>query len=54
MLAKLHILTGSMNAALRAHSHVLVLLPDAGAVAGGGEPQNVLRALLLFANSPRV
>ena len=54
MLAKLHILTGSMNAALRAHSHVLVLVPDAGAAAGGGEPQNVLRALLLFANSPRV
>ena len=46
MLAKLHILTGSMNAALRAHNHVLVLLPDAGAVSSAGEPQNVLRALL--------
>ncbi|NCV23279.1 MAG: hypothetical protein EBV45_15225, partial [Chloroflexi bacterium] len=35
-----------MNAALRAHSHVLVLLPDANAVAAKGEAQEVLRALL--------
>lgn len=46
MLAKLNIHTGSTNAAFRRHSHVLMVLPDAQAVAGEGEPQRVLRALL--------
>jgi len=46
MLARLQSHTGSMNAALRVHSHVLVLLPDVNAVAAEGESQRVLRALL--------
>ena len=46
MLARLQTHTGSIDAALRAHGHVLVLVPDATAVAADGEAQRALRALL--------
>ncbi len=46
MLAKLNIHAGSTNTAFRKHSHILMVVPDAQAVAGDGEPQRALRALL--------